>query len=178
MSKEDPKLEKYKLALGLLTFEAQFLWTIFSTFLLVHAIFLGFIVQTAFKENSFFNYNLPCFLAGIVGIILVMPWYGTFRRNSDFYILRMAQSRESEPEDWNLVAGVGQKFADGQKVTVDGKEYRINLWGRILRNKISVPLLIIIFTLVYISIIISSGPWNKTTVNDKIKSSQEISNCH
>lgn len=135
MNKKQLNLEKYKSTLDLLIFEAQFLWTIFSTFLLVHTIFLGFLVQNAFKENLFFNYNLPCFISGLIGLFLILPWYGTYKRNSDFYELRMAQSRQSEPKNWKLISNTGQKFADGGKVIVDGKEYKISYWGRILRNK-------------------------------------------
>lgn len=171
MDKDELKLERYKSALGLLTFEAQFLWTIFSTFLLVHTILLGFIVQNSFKDNLFLNYNLPCFISGLVGLILIFPWYGTYKRNSDFYELRMAQSRICEPENWDLIADVGQKFADGKKVKLDGKDYQIGKWGMILRNRYSVPILVVVFLFVYLIIIFSSGPWNSKT------STQEVKKC-
>jgi len=126
MEKEEMNLEKYKSALGLLTFEAQFLWTIFSTFLLVHSILLGFIMQSAFKDNHIFGNNVASFVSSIVGLVLIFPWYGTFKRNSGFYELRMAQTRESEPENWNLVASTGQKFAEGKEVEVDKTKFKIS----------------------------------------------------
>ncbi|HEX8561942.1 MAG TPA: hypothetical protein VF676_03075 [Flavobacterium sp.] len=169
MDQTEIEIEKYKSAVGLLSFETQFLWTIFSAFLVVHAIFLGFLAQNAFKDNVLFGYNLPCFVCGMVGLVLVLPWYGTFKRNSDFYLLRMAQSRELEPTGWKLIADVGRDFADGKKVQVSGEELRIGFWGRFLRNNVSIPLLICVFFLSYLFITFSSGPWYEKTEKQTVE---------
>ena len=72
---------------------------------------------------------------------------------------RMAQAREAEPTDWNLLKGSGEVFAAGKKVKIGQHSYRVSWPGRILRTKRSVPLLIGFFALAYAGALLLSGPW-------------------
>lgn len=156
---ECPTHEKYEAALNLLFYEGQMLWQIMTAFMLIHTVILGFISQIIYKGESIniFN-NLPCFVGGVLGLILIFPWWGTFERNSDYYHFRMAQAKEAEPNDWKLLMDDGENFAKGNQVDIRGEKFQIGYRGRLMRNKKAVYIALWAFTSIYLLIIIFSCP--------------------
>src|ERR1700710_2040761 len=105
---------KYTSTIQLLIFEGEMLWIILSTYLVANTILLGFVGQMISTNKITAPVtNWPCFLAGVLGLILVIPWTGTFLRNSAYYKLRMEQAKEVEPKKFSLLRGKGEAFSKG-----------------------------------------------------------------
>lgn len=156
MDKEEKELEMYKVAIDLVRFEGEMLWQINNAFMVVHTIFISFIAITGFSvtmENE--NLNLPCFIGGILGIVLIVPWYGTFLRNSKYYHFRMAQAREIEPSGWDIIRGRAKQFADGKEVTID-EPYKMGFFSNWMKNKRALNWVISVFVIIYL-ILVSYG---------------------
>ncbi|HPX76980.1 MAG TPA: hypothetical protein PLW77_10385 [Bacteroidales bacterium] len=98
------ELEKFKITLDFLRFEATTLWQIFSAYFVAHTIIIGFI-SSAFVKNKAEDINIVLLLiAGIVGLLLAILWLGTFRGNSKWYYYRMEnQAKKSEEEFVNSI---------------------------------------------------------------------------
>jgi hypothetical protein len=154
-------VDLYAAALEQTRYEGQLMWQIFGAFLLPHTVFLAFLLQTAFGSGQINSYRPGVFFASIVGGLLCIPWAASYSRNSDYYTFRMAQAREAEPMNWNLLKGQGEQFSAGEKVRIADKTYRVNWLSRVLRTKRSVPLLISFFVIVYLGILVLNGPWWK-----------------
>lgn len=117
------ELEKYKITLDFLKFEATTLWQIYNAFFVGHAIFIGFI-STALVGKGFENVNFVLLLlGGIIGFILSFLWLGSFHGNSRWYYFRMGQAKDSEEKfvdsindpNWYLLNKDAAKFANGIK---------------------------------------------------------------
>ena len=144
---KDKDLEKYKITLDFLKFEATILWQIFGAFFIGNNIFIV-IVAGLFKDNS--NNHWLFLIAGLVGISISILWLGTFRRNSDWYRFRMGQAKEAEEkwctstsEDWYLLNKGAEKFANGSDI-------------KGFKNNISAIVMISIFMLLYSTLILWS----------------------
>src|SRR5690349_3000755 len=123
--------QQYQAALEHLKFEGELLWQIFGAFLLAHTVFMAFLLQVL---NKPLPANHPGgFWGSLVGLLLCLPWYSSFLRNSAYYDFRMAQARAAEPPTWHLLREAGQQFAEGECVTVDGKHHRQPWLARKLR---------------------------------------------
>lgn len=149
---------RYRIALEQVRYEGQLLWQIFGAFLLAHTVFLAFLLQSAFNGDSP-GYRLSVFFPGLLGLFLCLPWFASYLRSSDYYIFRMAQAKEAEPEDWNIIRGNGEVFSKGDSVEIGGRFYRVNWLGRVLRTKRSVPALVLAFALAYAGLVVWRGPW-------------------
>jgi hypothetical protein len=150
--------DRYAHALEQVRYEGQLLWQIFGAFLLAHTVFLAFLLQIAFSNHGT-GYQPAVFFPGLLGFFLCLPWFASYSRSSDYYLFRMAQAKNAEPEDWNIIRGIGERFSEGSSVEIDGRSYRVNWLGRVLRTKRSVPALILAFTLVYAGLVVCRGPW-------------------
>lgn len=114
------ELEKFKVTLDFLRFEATTLWQIFSAYFVAHAIIIGFI-SSAFVKNKAEEINIVLLLiAGIVGLLLAILWFGTFHANSKWYYYRMGnQAKKAEEEfvtsikddKWFLLNKDAEQFA-------------------------------------------------------------------
>ena len=159
MNEENKSEDRYQSALEQVRYEGQLLWQIFGSFLLAHTVFLAFLLQSALGREQIVGYHLGAFFAALVGLLLCIPWAASYFRSSAYYIFRMAQAKEAEPSDWNLIKGDGEKFAAGYKVTIGKESYRVGWLARVLRTQRSVPLLIVFFVMVYLSTFVLNGPW-------------------
>ena len=139
----DLELEKYKIHLEFLKFEATILWQIFNAFFIANAVFIGFIA-TSFNEagKSF----ILLFWAGVAGLILSLLWLITFSGNSKWYYFRMKQTKDAE-----------KKFTD---CINDDKWYLLNKEAETfsktissVSNKYAGYLMILLFIVIYIAII-------------------------
>ena len=165
----DNEISKYQAALEIFKVEGQLLWQRFGTFLLIHTVILAFILKAVFEQSYLFYPNQSLFATGVLGIILCILWTLTNSRawqTSDF---RTAQLFNSEPSNWNLIAGHGKEFADGKRVVIGSKDYQMNFLGKIPQKKVF-NAVIGLFFLVYIVIILLSWPWR--VHNTDIESTQ------
>ena len=159
MDEQEKDLERYKTAIDLLKYEGEMLWQINTAFMLVHTIFLGFIAQAGMpKDCKFDDCNLILIIGGILGLALIIPWYGTFLRNSNYYHFRMAQAKHNEPKNFNLLTPDGKCFADGEKVKIDGDYYQLGPLSVWMKNKCALNWIIIVFTIIYLILITSGFP--------------------
>ena len=115
------ELEKYKITVDFLKFEATTLWQIFNAFFIGNNIFVA-IIFVLLKDNQ---HNHLLFLGiGIVGMLIAGLWLATFKRNAHWYSYRMIQAKAAEenlmktvPEnDWFLLNKDAKKFADGPEI--------------------------------------------------------------
>lgn len=147
--------EKYNTAVQLLLFKGQMLWQIMGAFLIVNTILLGFIAKSyADKSPSEVSNDSLYLCAGVIGLIQVIAWLGTFMRNSKYYHFRMEQAKAAEDNSQQLLQGQGEAFAEGKKVSVNNVTFQMNWFERLMRNKRAGFLLIGIFGFVYIIMII------------------------
>lgn len=149
----------YREALEWVQYEGQLLWQIFGAFLLAHTVFLALALGTALEGEAFLEWRWGAFAAGIFGLLLCAPWWASCRRSSAYYVFRIAQAREKEPRDWELLRGVGERFSDGECVVIGEKHFQIRGSARWLRTRRGVPMLIVTFALAYAFIVAVSGPW-------------------
>lgn len=143
------KLEKFKIALDFLKFEATMNWQMFNAFLIGNNIFIVVIATIYSKNHS----NYPLFLTiGIIGSIISAMWFITFRRNTDWYKFRMKQAKDAESEfvniykddKWYLLNREAKDFAEGHKIK--GLNNRTTGYGLILTYFI-VYLILIFYSL-------------------------------
>lgn len=159
MTREEKKseLDRYRAAIEILGNAAQDFWRITASFLLPHTVLLGFLLNATLTEQQHGLYKPGCFLTALVGILLCILWMATYQRSSAYYIFRTHQAKDAEPEGWDLLHGIGEKFAEGKRVSL--KPYRIPWFGRMLSTRYSVPSLIFIFGIMYLRVVILNGPW-------------------
>jgi len=113
-------LEKYKITLDFLRFEATTLWQIFNAFFIGNAIFVAFISTALVKYNDI-NFAL-LLVAGIFGLILSTLWFITTYTNGKWYYFRMTQSKNAErnfvkcnnDDSWFLLNNEAESFANSQ----------------------------------------------------------------
>ena len=157
-TREDTQLHRYKCAMALVMEEGGLLWKVFGTFLVAHTIFMAFLLKESMVSLDA-KWRPGSFLAALFGVILCFPWFVVYIRNSAYYVFYIAQAKRAEPSGWDLMKGSGESFSAGKPVTIEGKVYRICWLGRVLRARWSIPLLILGFVVIYLVVLILSGPW-------------------
>ena len=122
------ELERYKIALDFLKFEATTLWQIFYSYFVVQAVFLGFISAMLNNEKKEINF-LILLISSFVGLLITILWYGTFHSNSEWYNYRMKQQAKIaeskylnciDDKEWFLLNGKAEKFADKNNFIKNG----------------------------------------------------------
>jgi len=98
------ELEKFKITLDFLKFEATTLWQIFSAFFVAHALLLNSISTLFTKSNGDKTEFAFMFILGISGFILALLWLGTFHGNSKWYYFRM--KKQAKPSEELFVKSV------------------------------------------------------------------------
>jgi len=168
------ELEKYKITLDFLKFEATTLWQIFSAFFVAHAIFISFVLTVLANNNTDKIKFVLLLIASIVGLILAIIWLGTFIGNSDWYYFRMAQAKNAEKifinwskdDKWYLLNKEAFRFVKGKEIYMEMEKTDklktkfeedkfpiMSPIGRIIKNKYAGNIMISIFIVIYILII-------------------------
>jgi hypothetical protein len=166
LKKDKDKIRLYDLALNNAINEGRILWQSSQAFLVANTVIAGFISQTIFNDNHelIFKSNLGIFFLAIIGLLLTILWYGSYERRSNYYKFRVAQARQREPDNWNLVRGDGKYFSEGDtiEITVDGdkEKYNLGIFGKIAITNIVMRIFIVIFLILFLCAIVISGPWN------------------
>ncbi len=158
------KISKYLAASEIFKLEGQLLWQRFGAFLLIHTVLLAFILKGVFEQQQPIRPNQSLFATGILGIILCFLWLLTYSRGWQYSDFRTAQLHDAEPSNWNLVAGAGKKFADGERVVIGSKDYQMNLLSK-MPQKYVFGAVIGSFALVYMGIMLVSWPWRLYNAN-------------
>ena len=159
MSSEEKQIARFSLAMERVGLEGQQAWQIFGAFLLVHVVYLGLTLNGSTGTLQFPLGLHNTFVAAILGLLMCLPWYATTRRAEAFYAFRMAQARECEPDNWQLVGGKAHDFAEGKAVSICDKTFRLGFWSRVLRTRRAAVSMISIFALTYFLIAAITGPW-------------------
>ena len=94
------KLEKFKITVDFLKFEATTLWQIFSAFFVAHALILNCISTLFTKQGETITEYVFIFTLGIVGFFLSLLWFGSFRVNSKWYYYRMKEQAKVSEKDY------------------------------------------------------------------------------
>lgn len=98
------ELEKFKITLDFLKFEATTLWQIFSAFFVAHALLLNSISTLFTKSNGDKSEFAFIFILGISGLFLALLWFGTFCGNSNWYSYRM--NKQAKPSEESYVKSI------------------------------------------------------------------------
>ncbi|NVO03844.1 MAG: hypothetical protein HXX09_14195 [Bacteroidetes bacterium] len=141
------ELEKYKITLDFLKFEATTLWQIFSAFMVGHVILIGFI-STALLKNGIADINFILLLiTGLIGLSLSFLWFGTFHGNSNWYYYRMEKQAKKAEE--LFVNHIGDK--NWFLLNKDAEKHSRN--NSFISNRSAGYCMISIFIIIYISVI-------------------------
>ncbi|MEZ5292843.1 MAG: hypothetical protein R2745_17310 [Vicinamibacterales bacterium] len=100
--------EQYGFALQLIQYDINRLWTIYGLFLLAETVLLGAVAQV------FSNPELV-FAGSAVGVLLIFPWWATFENTRKFYLLRLIQAKDYEPEVGEFLTE-GHRLANGFEI--------------------------------------------------------------
>lgn len=157
----------YELALKNSMHEGVVLWSSSQIFLLANTIITAFITNGLFDEQKKFisDPNPPIFVICLLGIIISFVWLGTYQRRSNYYKFRATQVRQREPENWNLMAGDGKNFADGDTIEICGEKLNLGFLGKAFRPNKSMPILITLFIIMYIVTIFFVSPFKVCYIN-------------
>jgi len=147
---DDKKLEKYKCFLEQLRYDGGLLWRIFGAFLLPHSIFLAFLLTVSFEKERVSSIGIVT--AAIIGFILGIVWLLSCFRSIAFYDFRMAQAKEMEFSDWNLLKGKPEKFREGRKVKIGERDYCLK-WFQKVSTRWAVLVIVIMFLTAYLFIL-------------------------
>ena len=84
------RLEYYKVAIELITYEGQRLWQVFHLYLITQILLIGALLSTK-------KLDLDISIAiGFAGLLLCIPWAGAYFRHSQWYIYRLNDAEEIE----------------------------------------------------------------------------------
>lgn len=155
------EIEKlYEQTLNLLQMDAQVLWQSSEVFLLANTILFAFIAPHILnsKTNQLqFVPNLGTWVLALMGLIISIFWFFTYRRTSNYFKFHIAQARQREPEGWDLMNGDGKLFSEGNKIEILGKKYNVGI-GKFFKNH-NVALIIPLFIFAYLAILFITCPW-------------------
>lgn len=158
MSEPTQDREHYDAAVLQVRYEGQLLWQRFGAFLLPHSVFLAFVLNSA-SAGQIGHYSFRTFWSSVVGFLLCVPWLAVYMRSSAYYSFRIAQAREIEPAGWHLFGGKARDFSAGKNVTVSSENRRMPWLARRLRTEQAGWSMIFVFFLVYLAVVVASGPW-------------------
>lgn len=149
-SQMDPE-KQYDRAITLIQYYVQLMWLVLSAFLLAETVLLGAIAAVAKDGPDAFVFG-----GALLGLILVIPWWTSFRYNHALYALRVFEARSLEPQ-------VGSFFTNGRVVIESGsspldRSIRIPWLARRLAPRHAVSFLIWVFAASFVVILISYHP--------------------
>ena len=143
-------------SLTLIQYYVQLMWLVFGAFLLVETVLLGSI-STLLKDGE----DIWIFYGSILGLILTIPWYHSFKYYHSLYLLNLDFGLKFEPENSPFLSQ-GGKLVKGERVKNLKlfKELKISRITRLFSPKNSVLTLIFIFCTTFIIISICYFPFN------------------
>lgn len=76
--------------------------------------FIGFALSASSQPS---RWTLEA--AALLGILLWVPWFTTFQRNTGMHAFRVHLAASIEPAGWNILRGPGKLYADGKQVVIE-----------------------------------------------------------
>lgn len=146
--KKDEASDIYSYAFKLTLNEGSVLWNSSNGFLIANTIIVAIIANILPYIGE---KNNPLILLGIaiIGFLISLLWFLSYRRRSDYYKFHIAQAKEVEPPSWKLLADKGERFANGEIVHIGEAHYQLGRLSRIRTNRL-MTVFISIFLLAYI----------------------------
>lgn len=149
---------KYESALQLMFYEGQIAWQ-------MNLLFVGFNVGIgAIIQDHLYHFKTSqalLFAMSAIGLVINIFWLGSFRRNNKYYHFRMAQAREAEPENWNLLSIDGYNFSKGEKIQTGGDNilpkdriHKLSSFEKSASNKRAIGVAIWAFILGFCSVLL------------------------
>jgi len=158
MEEEERKLRHYLTLVEEIRHEGDLLWTQYGSFLLVQTVFLAFLLQSALSEGIIFQFNFGVMISSLIGLLLCVPWLGTFLRTKKFYKFRLAQAAQAEPKDWRFIADKGKDYAQGKPVLIGEETFQMKWFERKFKPTNSAIIVIYFFITIYVLLSLMSSP--------------------
>lgn len=156
--KNDVADKEYDRAISLMQYQTELLWTEFGAFLLAETVLIGFLGTALAQEGPNIGGNVLIFGGAILGLILCIPWWSTFRHNYEYYVLRIEQAKRHEAALGITLLTEGDELSLGKKLNINGRVLHHPWLVRVLPPRRAVNLLIIIFVIVFIALIAITTP--------------------
>lgn len=102
--------DAYGHAIALVDQQVQIFWLVFGAFLLAETVLLGAIASVMTNEN-----RVVVGGGGVLGFLLAIPWWTSFRYNHAIYLLRIRQVKSLEPDGGGFYTEGGW-LAEGREV--------------------------------------------------------------
>jgi hypothetical protein len=153
---------EYGHLVSMVQYEGNLLWTVLGAFLVAEAVLLGLLgssMADVSGEGALCRWDPLVFVGGILGLLVCVPWWACYHRNSTYYEFRMAQARRLEDDLSYDILSSGKKLSEGHWVPMDGRCYRMPWMSRTLRTRRSGRALIVLFGVAFAALIVVSGPW-------------------
>ncbi|MCL4786332.1 MAG: hypothetical protein KJ070_05985 [Verrucomicrobia bacterium] len=143
--------QQYGRAIELIQHHVQLFWLVFGAFLLAETMLTGAIATIAKDGPDAFVFGVS-----IIGLLLVIPWWTTYRYNHALYSLRVHEARSLEPAE-------GSFFTNGKELIERGvspldPKIRIPSFARWLAPRHAVLSLIVIFAVSFLVILLAYRP--------------------
>ncbi len=116
MSPEDERA-RYLAALGVAQHDYEMAWLVFGSVFVGQTVLLGFIGFALSSSSQPSRWTLEA--AALLGILLWVPWFTTFQRNTGMHAFRVHLAASIEPAGWNILRGLGKLYADDKQVVID-----------------------------------------------------------
>ncbi len=142
--------EEYTLAISLMQYHTQLLWSEFGAFFVAETVIIAFLGNAMTSDLPHYTLVL---IGSIIGFIICLPWWSTFSHNYEYYILRIAQARQHEMTLGLNLFTQGKSLSEGCIVKIDDVNFQHSLSAKILPPRNAVKLLIILFGLVFVALI-------------------------
>jgi hypothetical protein len=129
MSPEEQRA-RYQAALEQARHDYAMAWLVFGSVFVGQTVLLGFV---GFALSSTQTPRAEYVVAAVVGILLWVPWFTSFERNTANHLFRVAQASSIEPDGWNILRDSGYRHSQGEPVLVAGvdKPFKIRGPGRL-----------------------------------------------
>lgn len=150
--------EIYSFAHNAVLNEALVLWQSSNVFLIANTILSAAIGLGFFnKKEALFQPDPTLAFLSIIGFIISILWWGSYRRTANYYKFRMAQATQREPDRWYLFVEDGKNFSKGDTIEIDGEEYNVGI-GRFFKNHWVVTILATLFAILYLVVFFTTSP--------------------
>jgi hypothetical protein len=151
--------KEFENAITLMQYHADLLWNQFNAFLLSETVLIGFIGAVLSKESQFPQKNPIAFGGAILGLIICIPWFATFKYNYTYHLLRVFQAKRAESKMNSELFFEGEKISNGNEVTIQNQKIQMKCISLILKPRHAFPMLILFFLISFILIIVFSYPF-------------------
>ena len=127
-------------------YHIQLLWWIFGAFLLSETVILG-AAASLIRDGQ----NKLSIALSVFGLLLLFPWWSSFRHNYSYYLLRIRQAKKLECEHEGLLHE-GETLSRGEEVHC----IKMPWSARKLPPRNGIPFLILMFGAVFILVALYS----------------------